>query len=830
MRVLLVALLSVLFIQAGPLEDLKPGCWYEVPNSHLYDVRPTGYSANVMSPWSGGAYDTKRERLIVWGGGHGDYGGNEIYVFDVATLKWARLNDPSPDPGGEDTDGDRRLADGTPGSRHTYDYLEYIPDPIDRFFVGGGSGVYRDGQNKDFNTYYFDFNTLQWETKMVLGAPASIGATTDYDPVTGCVYQGLGHLYKWDTQTNLWTQEITYSNPGQEVTAALDPKRRKYVLIGQEAGWLFDLNAGSGQALASTGATEIQRPSGPGFVYDSISDKFVAWKGGTDVYTLDMDTRVWTKHAPASINTVVPTQATGCGTYGRFRYIPSRNLFIGVNGVTENVYFYRLTTVVPDTTAPTQPVNLQAAVMGQGPYQANLSWSPATDSQSSVAYYRIYRNDSFLAESRDTVLTDTGLSEQTVYSYQVSAVNFYAEVEGLKSAPAGIMTPDDTTAPVIQTVLSGNDPNRVTVIFSEPVEKADAENIVNFQIDNGIVVSSAALETDGKSVVLTTSAHSQGTTYLVTVENVADITRAANLCHSTRTYQYLSTLKLRWELDETSGAVAYDSSGNGNNGTLVNAPAWTAGRSGGAVSFNGTDQSVSIDAISGLSTGNVPYTIAAWIKVEALPLQPAWILLLGGEQWGAQHWILNTSGTSQFGIWAGVQAHPVLPVGSWTHMTVTYDGASVKSYLNGDSSECLAAADGTNLPKLTAASLRIGNYFTGLMDDVRIYSSALSSGDVSALFSGNMVIRAGKRPVSFSSLTILPNPFNPAVTLTLSGSYATDASIKVFDLSGKLVADLSKAVSQGRVVWNASGLASGVYVVVGQKGALKLTKKIVYSK
>jgi hypothetical protein len=38
-----------------------------------------------MAAWGGGAHDTKRDRLIVWGGGHGDYGGNELYAFDVNT-------------------------------------------------------------------------------------------------------------------------------------------------------------------------------------------------------------------------------------------------------------------------------------------------------------------------------------------------------------------------------------------------------------------------------------------------------------------------------------------------------------------------------------------------------------------------------------------------------------------------------------------------------------------------------------------------------------------------------------------------------------------------
>ena len=71
-----------------------------------------------------------------------------------------------------------------------------------------------------------------------------------------------------------------------------------------------------------------------------------------------------------------------------------------------------------------------------------------------------------------------------------------------------------------------------------------------------------------------------------------------------------------WKFDETSGTSASDSSGNGNNGMLVNGPTWnpTGGKIGGALSFDGTDDYVLkttsfVPAFDG--TGNL--TLAAWI-------------------------------------------------------------------------------------------------------------------------------------------------------------------------------------------------------------------------
>jgi hypothetical protein len=81
-----------------------------------------------------------------------------------------------------------------------------------------------------------------------------------------------------------------------------------------------------------------------------------------------------------------------------------------------------------------------------------------------------------------------------------------------------------------------------------------------------------------------------------------------------------------------------------------------------------------------------------------------------------------------------------------------------------------------------------------------------------------------------TSIVCLPNPFNPNISLVLAGPFANAASIKILDINGKIVADLSDRISNGRVHWNAFGAASGVYVAVVRKGDLKLTKKLILSK
>jgi hypothetical protein len=60
------------------------------------------------------------------------------------------------------------------------------------------------------------------------------------------------------------------------------------------------------------------------------------------VYLLAFEpTTSWVRVPPVSSNQVTPTGSTRNGIYGRWRYVPSRDLFIGVNGVDENVFLYR---------------------------------------------------------------------------------------------------------------------------------------------------------------------------------------------------------------------------------------------------------------------------------------------------------------------------------------------------------------------------------------------------------------------------------------------------------------------------------------------------------
>ena len=193
-------------------------------------------------------------------------------------------------------------------------------------------------------------------------------------------------------------------------------------------------------------------------------------------------------------------------------------------------------------------------------------------------------------------------------------------------------------------------------------------------------------------------------------------------------------LLAHYRFDEASGSTASDASGNNNHASLSNGPSWIAGRVQGALSFDGINDGLSLSRLAGLSNGNTPHTIAAWIRINSLPSNRAWLLLLGDQGEGAHHWLVNSSGISQLGSWSGNQAQPTLPTGVWKHLALTFDGTTLKAYLDGSMIATTGASFNLSGSPLTAASQHIGeNFFHGALDELRIYNRALTASEVAAL-------------------------------------------------------------------------------------------------
>jgi hypothetical protein len=346
-------------IWTGPIEDLKPGEWYEVPNSHLRDVAfewPPGipYTENgqdivsVIDKWTGGAFDTKRNRLYVTGGGHHAYGGNELYAFDVDDLAWERVNDPYLYW--------RRdscmvyYPDSSPAVGHTYGACAYIAsmDLFARLSITK-KNYYQNCPSIPRQAAGFDPASKTWHR--LADTPLGGYINCGYDPVTEHVFakgaggSGQGYIAEFVPESGTWIQRSNIFNRyDYYTTVEVDPVRRLVWGIGEEAQWVLDISGSDpvNVTMLNTGGSQtIVNCKAPGLAYDPVSDKLVGWATGPDIYSLDLDTKTWTRHT--ATNSVNPGPPSKNYTFGRFRYVPDYNVFVVVNHVDSNVFLYKLT-------------------------------------------------------------------------------------------------------------------------------------------------------------------------------------------------------------------------------------------------------------------------------------------------------------------------------------------------------------------------------------------------------------------------------------------------------------------------------------------------------
>ena len=194
-----------------------------------------------------------------------------------------------------------------------------------------------------------------------------------------------------------------------------------------------------------------------------------------------------------------------------------------------------------------------------------------------------------------------------------------------------------------------------------------------------------------------------------------------------------------WSFDESSGSAALDASGSGNHGAVDGALSSTAGRFGRALSFDGVNDrvtapdSASLDFTAGVTMEAwvYPTSLAGYKTVmlkEAPPSLYTWALY-GSNSTGLANGRVVTSADFE------ARNPAKLPLSTWSHLAVTYDGATLRLYVNGQQTVQRAATG----PLTTSnGPLRIGGnsiwneWFKGRLDEIRVYSRALSPAELAA--------------------------------------------------------------------------------------------------
>lgn len=192
-----------------------------------------------------------------------------------------------------------------------------------------------------------------------------------------------------------------------------------------------------------------------------------------------------------------------------------------------------------------------------------------------------------------------------------------------------------------------------------------------------------------------------------------------------------------WKLNETSGTVADDSTGRLQDGAVNGGAAWIQGTSQGGLEFDGVNDHV--ETPGSLLNARSSFTLSGCYKSA----------LTTGNRVG----LWGQNDVAEFGIngpnlqvWTaggGSATAPIPAVNQWHHVVCVGDGTSIKIYIDGRlaSTGGMATANyGTSTSPFRIGGGGIldasGNFFTGQIDDVRIYERALSAAEIGELAVG----------------------------------------------------------------------------------------------
>lgn len=368
----------------------RSGGWCEIRHSDLHpsisSVWPTKIDnktrmvtgpSSVLEAWNSAAFDSNDYKFYFMGGGHADYGGNEVYEFDLKLGKWTRLTEPSPldhlyviaDYNTRTNKRSRQLCwmpdvRNVPASAHNYDGLIFSKQTKTIFLyvmrAANGScfddikDTFRDSPivlgNRSLSVGWYEFNPSKKISQNNL-PPLSWRKVFDYDQLKSkAVHQG------YPSSTQVKNEDIVFGSSYRAVkynpinadpqfltpfssqadwgdgTKVYDPYRNIVWSLHNKVLLAFD--GDKGNLLYKLPADTAHGKS----LVVAKDRKLYAWDGTSSVSVLDPDgERRW-----RTLEWGINGPPTGDGrVYGKWVYLKKEDLFVGLSTHKTGVWIYK---------------------------------------------------------------------------------------------------------------------------------------------------------------------------------------------------------------------------------------------------------------------------------------------------------------------------------------------------------------------------------------------------------------------------------------------------------------------------------------------------------
>jgi hypothetical protein len=215
----------------------------------------------------------------------------------------------------------------------------------------------------------------------------------------------------------------------------------------------------------------------------------------------------------------------------------------------------------------------------------------------------------------------------------------------------------------------------------------------------------------------------------------------------------MATPVLILPFNETSGNSAFDNTGNGHTAALTNGPVLgQVAKKGGAVLFDGVNDYARITALN-LTTAR---TISLWLFMVSFSGTGSGVIYSDHSASGGANLFVDGAGAVVGGMFnvAAVTTKTtaaLLSLNTWYHIVFVYDDANMLIYINGvaQGSPVAATATTSSLDSILGANdpAAPANFINARMDDVRIYSSALSAAEILALTALGSAVVLGRHNI-----------------------------------------------------------------------------------